>query len=319
MMGDMDPLDPLSLDADWDMEMDVAPVPKLDPTRPWHVVMDFDGTITTKDTIDALVCQTILYNYEEVIDGGGRFLELEEVKDTEQGRAWEECKRRYGDDLDAFRKGMSYYQPGTLAVPRANSEDEAQKGGYVCTYQDEIEILECLRPIEEFSIERVNRTGIFDHVGGDAVLKKRAMQSERDLTPAEIAKNKKFPQYGVSIRDGFSDFTDELKKRPGATWGVVSVNWSKDWIQGIILRSLGRGVTDEGVSIFSNSPVAPDTTDETDEKKKQRGIQGLRPSLDPVSSSAVLHVFSIGCIESGCRVVKYINWPIRWADKNSFS
>ena len=250
-------------------KMVVETRPPDEPFKHWHVVMDFDGTITRRDTIDALVCQCILWNYEHAENGGDRILSLPEVLETDQWMKWEEVKRKYCLDWDACSKGMqaceSFAIPGTrgrhgcrrAARPQKPGEEEATVTGYICTYSDEIEALESRRPIEELSLERVNETGIFDDVGADGILKSRAIDS--NYTPADIAKLKGFENLGVSTRPGFKEFIAELANRPGSGWGVISVNWSRDWIEGIILKEIGfdsieRGA-DQHIPIISNSPV----------------------------------------------------------------
>ena len=139
------------------------------------------------------------------------------------------------------------------------------------------------RSVEMESLNRVNKTGIFDHVGRNHALRDRAMSSRRRLTPDEIAQDAEYPQYGVKIRPGFKEFIKDLESRPNAVWGVVSVNWSKDWIQGIISRGLGSN-TPLDFPIMSNNPIPPDETElYGGGTKKDQGIAGVLPPLEPVS------------------------------------
>ena len=266
-----------------------GPAPKPIFTRPWRVIMDFDRTITKNDTVEALVCQCILHNYEHVIEGGGNLLQLGDVANTEQGKEWERCKREYANDYSALEDGLRLYSWGSpVAVPAKKGEEKTRIYGHAVTFQDEVECCESAKPIEEFSMERVNGTGIFDHVAAPAILKRRAMLSERHLTPLEIAAEGRYPQYGVSIRKGFPEFIEELGRRPHSDWGVVSVNWSSDWIKGIILASLGRNVTDE-ITVISNNPSEPSKPSDDG----RRGIAGPSPSVDPVRCSVLIHNFPL--------------------------
>lgn len=260
-----------SLDGEFDME--ASPSPKFTPSRPWHVILDFDGTITRQDTLDALVCQCILWNYEHVVRGGGRVLKLHQMRGTDQWKEWEWAKNEYLEQLVVCMRGeemcSKFILPdwkrnilsGKLAEPRKPGQKEATIIGHQPDLFTEIELQEGRKPMEEFSIERLNATGIFDHVGADSILKNRAIHSDRHYTPAEIAESREFSDFGVSIRDGFADFTEELANRRGSAWGVVSVNWSRDWIEGIILRELWdkneEASTDRNIPIMSNSLAPP--------------------------------------------------------------
>ena len=310
-----------NLEADDDMlemndrsKSEVVEKSRRGHSRLWHVFMDFDKTITIEDTIEPLVAQSILYNHEEVIDEG-EFLELEDLTSTKQWEEWEDCKRRYVHDLHTWQNGMELNMefmrelilgkhdndkngrilgadPGfnrKLNTPFASKHGsglpvEARTWQlYEHRIMDEIEHYESQRGVEMESLTRVNKTGIFDYVGRNHALRDRAMSSRRGLTPDEIAQDGEYPQYGVKIRTGFKEFIEDLESRPNAVWGVVSVNWSKDWIQGIISRGLGSNAPLD-FPIMSNNPIPPDETElHGSGTRKDHGIAGVLPPLDPAS------------------------------------
>lgn len=310
------------LEVDDGSKSEVVEKPRRDHSRLWHVFMDFDKTITVEDTIEPLVVQSILYNHEEVVNGGGEFLELEDLALTQQYKEWEECKRRYLHDFQTWENGvrlnLEFMRELILGKhvndkngrilgadlgynPKLNTPFASKHGsglpavartwqlGYEPTIMDEIEHLESERGVEMESLNRVNRTGIFDHVGSNHALRDRTMSSSRRLTPDEIAQDGEYPQYGVKIRPGFKEFIKDLESRPNAVWGVVSVNWSRDWIQGIISRGLGS-TTPLDFPIMSNNPIPPDETELYGSgTRKDHGIAGVLPSLEPVSIPLFSH------------------------------
>ena len=309
------------LEVDDGSKSEVAEKPRWDHSRQWHVFTDFDKTITVEDTIEPLVAQSILYNHEEVIDEG-EFLDLQDLTSTKQWEEWEDCKRRYAHDLDTWQNGvelnMEFMRELILGKhvndkngrilgadprfnPKLNTPFASKHGsglpvvartwqlGYEHTIMDEIEHLESERGVEMESLNRVNETGIFDHVGRNHALRDRAMSSSRRLTPDEIAQDGEYPQYGVKIRPGFKEFIKDLESRPNAVWGVVSVNWSKDWIQGIISRGLGSN-TPLDFPIMSNNPIPPDETElHGSGTRKDHGIAGVLPPLEPASIPLFSH------------------------------
>lgn len=299
------------LEVDDGSKSKVLEKPRWDHSRLWHVFMDFDKTITVEDTIEPLVAQAILYNHEVIEDG--EFLELEDLTSTKQWEEWEDCKRRYVHDLHTWQNGVELNMefmrelirgdtngrilgadPGSS--PKFNTPFASKHAsglpvvartwqlGYEHTIMGEIEHLELERGVEVESLNRVNKTGIFDHVGRNHALRDRAMSSRRRLTPDELAQDGDYPQYGVKIRPGFKQFIKDLESRPNAVWGVVSVNWSKDWIQGIISRGLGSN-TPLDFPIMSNNPIPPDETELYGSgTRKDHGIAGVLPPLEPVST-----------------------------------
>ncbi|KAK4189006.1 hypothetical protein QBC35DRAFT_381264 [Podospora australis] len=102
------------------------------------------------------------------------------------------------------------------------------------TLAQELEYLESLGGVEGRSIARVNEKGVF-----------------RNLTEEEFREFGARRDNGVVVRPGFGKLIQRLgleqeRKQHGKgkggrkrwDWGVVSINWSRDFIEGVIGRSL---------------------------------------------------------------------------------
>ncbi len=240
-------------DWDWDGLNQREEVEKV--KAPWDVVMDFDGTITCEDTIEALVCQAIMYNHWKI---AGEEMELIDVASSEQGLAWKQCKDKYYADYSSWKRQYEKFN----AVHEAKKMPESRGQGVQFTLDDlksctnstfqleradiinalrrqtvgslqqVVEVEEMRKPMEEFSLERVNRSGIFKNIEPDALMN-RAMAAEYVGGPNATPEN----PYSVSIKRGFSEFAEDIGSRKKSSWSVVSVNWSRDWIRGVLSKA----------------------------------------------------------------------------------
>ncbi|CAM1507086.1 Fc.00g067270.m01.CDS01 [Cosmosporella sp. VM-42] len=150
-----------------------------------HLVFDFDGTITHEDTISELARSALAFQ-----KSNGQDLEAE----------WEEVVQEYVNDLKRYHR--------EYPVP----EDERTSVG------EELKFLSGLKEVEEMSLGRVSRSGVFKGLE-EGLLRKagtEAVQSGR-----------------VRIRDGFEEVLS-LAERKGWSVGVISVNWSRSFIQGVL-------------------------------------------------------------------------------------
>ncbi|KAM4059608.1 haloacid dehalogenase-like hydrolase [Hirsutella rhossiliensis] len=167
-----------------------TPVKQLQQPRPrMHLIFDFDGTITRRDTIGELA-RSAIARQQSHGGGGGGGLEA----------AWEQAVRDYGADYSAYRQE---YRPA-----------EAQRRSAT----DEVRYLAGLKSVEEASLDRVGRSGVFAGLGADQLfcMGVEAVEARR-----------------VAVRDGFADLV-ELAARRGWRVDVVSVNWSGAFIRGVI-------------------------------------------------------------------------------------
>ncbi|KAK1758248.1 hypothetical protein QBC47DRAFT_410959 [Echria macrotheca] len=169
------------------------------PVPPLLVLLDFDGTITQEDTINALA--------EEVIAHEG----------TVSLSEWDGIVKAW---LDEYEAHIGVYRPP--AAERSTAEAE-------------LEFLESLRGVEERSLGRVERAGVFDFggVGRGGVLRGFGRGAlERGV---------------VKVREGVGEFLRGVMEMGGGgdgevEVGVVSVNWSGEWMRGVL-----EGVGIEGV------------------------------------------------------------------------
>ncbi len=101
------------------------------------------------------------------------------------------------------------------------------------TLNEEIEYYRGLKVVEERSFARVSSSGLFEGIGKEFWEEAGRQAVERG---------------DVVVRKGFREFVDRLRGR--CTWGIVSVNFSDFFIQGVVGASAGSKLED--VEIVSN-------------------------------------------------------------------
>jgi 2-hydroxy-3-keto-5-methylthiopentenyl-1-phosphate phosphatase len=148
-------------------------------------ILDFDGTITTKDTISVVAKSAISFH-------------LRNGKDMTA--TWEGIVKDYGRDYEAF---VGEFRP----------VKEARK-----TVDEEVAFYRALRSVEERSFERVGRRGLFAGIG----------EVDWERFGEEAVRNG-----DVTIRRGSAEFIRNIGER-GAKWGVVSVNFSRAFVRGVL-------------------------------------------------------------------------------------
>ena len=167
-----------------------------------HLVFDFDGTITEKDTISDLA------------NAGLDFQKIQQGYDLKA--TWDGVVNAYLDDCKQYKEN---YFP---------KEDDRR------AVQDEVDFLGGLRTVESASLERVESSGLFAglepiglfQMGVDAIESKK-----------------------VAIREGFREIV-ELASQRGWTVGVISVNWSRSFIRGVLhqfdLHVIANEISNDG-------------------------------------------------------------------------
>ena len=165
-------------------------------------ILDFDGTITTKDTISVIAKSALSFHAR-----AGRDLNA----------AWEGVVEAYVEDYAIFVKG---YRP---------SKEERK------TIDEEIAFQRALKVIEERSFARVGGSELFEGISEEEWkgFGEEAVQSG-----------------SVVIRRGFLEFVQGLI-RSGGRWGVLSVNFSKMFVSGV-LGTIGEDLKE--VTILANQP-----------------------------------------------------------------
>ncbi|PQE20013.1 Haloacid dehalogenase-like hydrolase protein [Rutstroemia sp. NJR-2017a BVV2] len=166
-------------------------------------ILDFDGTITTKDTIDVVMNVGITHQKD---NGQDYTTTVEDIVE------------KYTKDYSSH---IEKYQP----------RKEERK-----TLEQEVAYQRNLKDVEHRSFDRVSTSGIFRGIS-EAGWEKAGRNAVR-------AGN-------VSIRNGFKAFV-ELIEASKCRWAVVSVNFSRSFIMGVLQEALERESLD--VSILSNSP-----------------------------------------------------------------
>lgn len=177
--------------------------------RPIQIVLDFDGTITTKDTIEPLVQSAIAIQHPS--------LSPSELSQTPEAEAWSNCKSQYLSDLAAHYEKENQEPNDGVAVTGPSALEREQSS------------LNALRDVEWASVQRVGESGVFKGVSREAF---------REMGKAAASGD---PQSGdervVVVREGFVEFVRWIEQSR-VQWGVVSVNWSWRWVRGVLDEAL---------------------------------------------------------------------------------
>ncbi|KFY33353.1 hypothetical protein V494_07697 [Pseudogymnoascus sp. VKM F-4513 (FW-928)] len=189
------------------------------PPRAVQIILDFDGTITTKDTIEPLVQSAISHHHPS--------LPRSELSQTPVAEAWRNCKSQYLADLSAHYEKENREPDDDSAVTGLRALDREQRA------------LDALKDVELASVERVGKAGIFEGVSRDDF---REMGWVAMSCSPDAANDR-----SVTVREGFAEFVTWARKY-GAHWGVVSVNWSFRWVKGVLDVALAD-VRESGDSI----------------------------------------------------------------------
>jgi 2-hydroxy-3-keto-5-methylthiopentenyl-1-phosphate phosphatase len=175
--------------------------PSFDKASPIHWILDWDGTITKRDTLDALVN-----------------ISAAAKPNFPTQDHWNNVSKAYMDDYTA-----------TLSQIAPN-------GNLPTTISGETRLLAQMKPVEQRSLDRVSRSGIF------AGLTRQTIEAgaRRAIDSGAVELRNGFPQFfryihGDCEHDGFV---------------LLSVNWSRHFIQSCLSAS---GIVDIPThSIFSN-------------------------------------------------------------------
>lgn len=151
-----------------------------------QLIFDFDGTITEKDTISVLVQSAIAFQEKH----HGRHLQA----------TWDTAVQNYLDDYRAYK---TTYRP-----------TESQRHSVA----EEVQFLSGLKDVENASVDRVGRSGIFSGL----------RQADLFQMGVELVSSG-----NIVLRSGFKE-TVELAERKGWGMSVLSVNWSQAFIEGVL-------------------------------------------------------------------------------------
>ncbi|KAJ6445793.1 prohibitin-2 [Purpureocillium lavendulum] len=169
----------------------------------FHLIFDFDGTITHADTINTLATSAVALQRSRT----GRDL----------GPAWDAAVREYLAEYGAYKD--SY-------VP------EEQRRTCVA---EEAHFLKSLKTVEDASLDRVSRSGIFAGLSGADL---------RRLGADAVAAG------DFVVREGFGELLDLARQRGWKT-DIISVNWSCAFISGV-LGVTQRQHHDQPIRVIAN-------------------------------------------------------------------
>ncbi|KAH8815246.1 hypothetical protein F5884DRAFT_665032 [Xylogone sp. PMI_703] len=173
--------------------------------NPLSIVLDFDGTITTKDTI------TTLFTF---------------ALSRQKSKSKTDYTSVYNNDILA-----KYAQDYTSHIRTYTTPAPSRR-----TLEQEIAFQRSLGDVEVRSFARVSQSGIFrgiapgewEEAGREAVRAGRSRDHGEDV---------------VVIRPGFGDLVRKVEEDggDGARWGIVSVNFSEEFVRGVVSAALGDG------------------------------------------------------------------------------
>ncbi|GAW10982.1 hypothetical protein ANO14919_003200 [Xylariales sp. No.14919] len=196
------------------------------------IFLDFDGTITTEDTVTHLANFALRFQSRRELQGKGQSIRSplsssvptqrrnpplsdassRELQTGDLSSRWDDVVHAYISD---YKSHVSSYAP---------SASDRQ-----CV-EEEIAFLRSQKHVETRSLGRINECALFRGISRDAF-----REAGRELVREGI----------VRLRPGFADFvTAALAK--GRRVNVVSVNWSAAFIEGAC------GFAEEEISVFAN-------------------------------------------------------------------
>lgn len=192
--------------------------PTMFSRRSLQVIFDFDGTITTNDTIEPLVQSVLAFHNPS-------------QSRTPEAEAWSNCKSQYLADLSAHYEKVNQEPSDGVAVTGPGGLEKEQRS------------LEALRDVEWASVERVGESGIFKGVSRESFREMGRAAAAGDLQGGN--------DRVVVVREGFVEFVAWIRENR-AEWGVVSVNWSWRWIRGVLDTVLGDVGGGDSMSVKAN-------------------------------------------------------------------
>ncbi|KAI3332260.1 hypothetical protein HD806DRAFT_519035 [Xylariaceae sp. AK1471] len=189
------------------------------------IFLDFDGTITTKDTVTHLANFALRFQSERRLRNEAQDVALPETPTREGEKG--DLSSRWDDVVHAYisdhKSHVSSYAP--CASDRQCVEDE-------------IAFLRSQKHVETTSLGRINECALFRGISQDA-FREAGCELVRDGT--------------VRLRPGFADFVRAALAKGWHVY-VVSVNWSAAFIEGAC------GFAEGEVNVFANEVRESDGT-----------------------------------------------------------
>lgn len=187
------------------------------PRRAIHLILDFDGTITTADTTALLAHLASQKAASSNPTESGAPAENQEDILAERAKS----KLRLWDDIVA----------AYLADKKTHDEkwtSASRKAPLERTVDEEVHYQRKLEKVEGRSLARVKESGLFKGMeAGDW----------------EVGAAKMLGDGKVAVRKGLKELIERIGgKRNGGKVGVVSVNWSEQWVKGVLGAVLPKGL-----------------------------------------------------------------------------
>jgi hypothetical protein len=198
------------------------------------ILLDFDGTITQHDTLDALVSLAIAHSQAHHSSaahpntGGISTSTNSRSSSDEKTAVWRDIVREYVADHEAHVAAYS---------PPAHLRD---------TLAQELLFLESLGAVDERSVARVGKAGLFARLDGEQLeaLGRGAVCPSPSSSSCSSSDGDGGENRGtVKLRKGFGRFVERMGhggaeegggKGKGWDVGIVSVNWSARFIKGVV-------------------------------------------------------------------------------------
>ncbi|KAG4439525.1 hypothetical protein IFR05_005010 [Cadophora sp. M221] len=145
------------------------------------------------------------------------------------------CQKARGKDLenDWYLLSDTYVESFSRSFHGYKPAEADRK-----TLSEEITYQRALKNLELWSFNHVGQSGIFKEIEDD---------QWREFAKDSLAKG------DVKVRKRFGDFVKQVNEAK-ATWGVVSVNFSGQFIRGVLAASAGAGAAEVEVEVLANHP-----------------------------------------------------------------
>ncbi|CAK7236208.1 hypothetical protein SEUCBS140593_009540 [Sporothrix eucalyptigena] len=184
-----------------------------------HVILDFDGTITVKDTVDQLANFAVAFQEEQ-------------NPSTSDEKDWD---ARWTAIVDNYLADHREHKAGYAPAEDART-----------TLEHELEFLRSLHGVDCRSIYRLRDAKLFAGMGPDQLY-----EGGRQAVDEESDSKDRREENTVRLRPGFAEFLKHTSTQRKWPVSIVSVNWSDSWIRGV----LGAG-DDEDIRVFANKVTA---------------------------------------------------------------
>ncbi|KAL2159322.1 hypothetical protein VTH06DRAFT_2757 [Thermothelomyces fergusii] len=199
------------------------------------LLLDFDGTITQHDTLASLVTLAIDATTARTAAGTQAPEQQRREQRQKQRALWDQIVRDYAAAYRAHVAGRAE----TAGEPRRTA------------LRQELAFLESAREVERASVARVGRAGFFagldapalERLGREAVRRAAAAATSPSRTGGlrgEGGEGEGNREGAVRLRRGVGEFLEQ-QGRGGWDLAVVSVNWSREFIRGVVEAACARG------------------------------------------------------------------------------